>query len=122
MIQGLRSVVYPVSDIAEGKRWYAEVVGKAPYFDEAFYVGFEVGGFELGLVPNGRTPGPDGCQAYWGVADVAAELDRLTGLGAAVHEPVTDVGGDIKVATVVDPFGNLFGLIQNPHFDPRKVA
>ena len=63
-----------------------------PYFDEPFYVGFSVGGFELGLIPDG-TPSPDGSQAYWGVPDAAAELERLVGLGATVHEPVRDVGG-----------------------------
>ncbi|UVW30157.1 VOC family protein [Massilia sp. H6] len=116
----MRTVVYPVTDLHAATAWYQQVVGQAPYFNEAFYVGFEVGGFELGLVPDGE-PGTSGATAYWGTQDADAELARLIGLGAAVEAPVTDVGGGIRVATVRDPFGNLFGVIQNPHFDPSKV-
>lgn len=120
MIQGLRTVIYPASDLDRGKAFYSQVLGAEPYFDEAFYVGYSVGGFELGLVPDG-VPGPQGALAYWGVADAAAELARLAGLGAEVAEPVQDVGGGIKTATVRDPFGNLFGIIENPHFKPHDV-
>ncbi len=120
MIQGLRTVIYPVTDLARGKEWYSQVLGHGPYFDEPFYVGFAAGGFELGLIPDG-TPGPDGAVAYWGTPDAAAEVRRLEQLGAAVHEPVKDVGGGIKVATVRDPFGNLFGVIENPHFNLQDV-
>ena len=115
MIQGLRTVIYPVTDLEKGKAWYSEVLGVKPYFDEPFYVGFSAGGFELGLIPDGE-PGAAGVQVFWGIPDAAAELARLTALGAAVHEPVKDVGGGIKVASVRDPFGNLFGIIENPHF------
>ena len=120
MIQGLRTVIYPVTDLARGKAWYSQVLGHAPYFDEAFYVGFSVGGFELGLIPDG-VPSADGVLAYWGVPDIVAEVGRLTQLGGVVHEPVKDVGGGIKVAAVKDPFGNLFGVIENPHFNPKDV-
>src|SRR5262245_48994648 len=120
MIQGLRTVIYPVTDLAKGKAWYSQVLGHGPYFDEPFYVGFSVGGFELGLIPDG-VPRTDGALAYWGVPDVMAEVGRLTQLGAVVHEPVKDVGGGIKVAAVKDPFGNLFGVIENPHFNPKDV-
>jgi predicted enzyme related to lactoylglutathione lyase len=120
MIQGLRTVIYPAPDLAKGKSWYTAVLGKGPYFDEPFYVGFSVGGFELGLIPDG-TPSADGVLAYWGVPDIVAEVQRLTGLGAIVHESVKDVGGGIKVAAVKDPFGNLFGIIENPHFKASEV-
>lgn len=120
MILGLRTAMYPAPDLAKGKAFYTEVLGVEPYFDEPFYCGFAVGGFELGLVPD-ATPGDLGAQALWGVPDCAAELARLTSLGATVLEPVTDVGGGIKVAAVADPFGNRFGLIENPHFDVAKV-
>jgi predicted enzyme related to lactoylglutathione lyase len=120
MIQGLRTAIYPTPDLARGKEWYRQVLGRDPYFDEPFYVGFSVGGFELGLIPDGA-PGTAGVQVYWGVADAAAELARLTALGAIVHEPVKDVGGGIKVASVRDPFGNLFSLIENPHFKLADV-
>jgi len=121
MIQGLRTVIYPVTELEAAKAWYQQVLGVAPYFDQPFYVGFEVGGFELGLVPDGE-PGSAGATAYWGTADAAAELARLVGLGAAVETPVEDVGGGIRTAVVRDPDGNLFGVIENPHFDRAKVT
>ena len=120
MILGLRTVIYPAPDLARGKAWYKQVLGQEPYFDEPFYVGFSVGGFELGLIPDG-TPGRDGAMVYWGVADADAEMKRVTKLGATTHEAVKDVGGGIKVGTVLDPFGNVFGLIENLHFDTTKV-
>jgi predicted enzyme related to lactoylglutathione lyase len=120
MIQGLRTVIYPVPDIDVGTSWYRRVLDIAPYFEEPFYVGFEVGGFELGLVPDG-TPGTSGATAYWGTPDIKAEVSRLVALGATIEMPVTDVGGGISVATVKDPFGNLFGVIDNPNFDLTKV-
>ena len=121
MILGLRTVIYPAADLARGKAWYAEVLGKEPYFDQPFYVGFEVGGFELGLIPDGE-PGAAGCIAYWGVPDAAAAIGRLQELGAELRDDVMDVGGGIKTGTVLDPFGNVFGVIENPHFDRSKVA
>lgn len=92
MILGLRTVIYPAPDLARAKRWYSEVLGQPPYFDQPFYVGFNVGGFELGLLPDG-TPGTGGPQALWGVADAAAAHARLLALGATALEPVTEVGG-----------------------------
>jgi len=120
MILGLRTVIYPTPDLAAGKGWYSQVLGIEAYFDEPFYVGFAVGGFELGLIPDG-VPRADGPLAYWGVADVVAEVARLTQLGGAVHEAVKDVGGGIKVASVRDPFGNVFGVIENPNFETKGV-
>ncbi len=120
MIQALRTAIYPTPDLARGKAWYQQVLGREPYFDEPFYVGFAAGGFELGLTPDGQ-PGAAGVEVFWSVPDASAELGRLTCLGAEAHEPVKDVGGGIKVASVRDPFGNVFGLIENPHFDPRGV-
>ena len=123
MIHGLRTIKYSVSDIEKAKAWYGAVLGKAPYFDEPFYVGFNVGGFELGLDPDPGedTSGMGGVVAYWGVDDVDAELERLVGLGAAVRHPVQDVGDDIRLAIVADPFGNSFGVIENPHFKIEEV-
>ena len=120
MILGLRTAAYPIPDLARGKEWYRQVLGCDPYFDQPFYVGFSVGGFELGLIPDGE-PGTAGVQVYWGVPDATAELQRLIELGAQVHEPVTDVGEGIKTASVRDPFGNLFGIIENPHFQRDNV-
>jgi len=85
MILGLRTVIYHVPDLQRAKAWYSTAFGVQPYFDEPFYVGFNIGGYELGLDPDTK-----------GVAPGA--------------------GGDIRVATVADPFGTLVGLIENPHF------
>lgn len=120
MILGLRTAIYPVTDLAAGKAWYSSVLEREPYFDQPYYVGFEVGGFELGLIPDGE-PGFQGVDARWGVTDAAAELERLVALGAEVHQQIQDVGEGIKVASVKDPYGNLFGIIENPHFSLDKV-
>lgn len=120
MILGLRTAIYPTPDLAVGKAWYAQAFGVEPYFDEPFYVGFQVGGFELGLIPDG-SPGHAGAEAYWGVSNIDSELARLLALGASPREAVRDVGGGICVAAVSDPFGNALHLIENPHFDPKAV-
>lgn len=120
MILGLRTVIYPAPDLAAAKDWYAKLLGQAPYFDEPFYVGFSVGGFELGLIPDAQ-PGSAGAQPLWGVAKIELAYARLLELGATALEPVTEVGGGIKVAAVQDPFGNRFGIIENPHFDTSTV-
>jgi len=116
--QGLRTVLYHAPDLDQAKSWYSRVLGFAPYFDQPFYVGFSVGGYELGLDPDASsTPGgARGAVVYWGVADAAASLERLHSLGATPRSGVQDVGEGIRVATVLDPFGNIFGIIQNPHF------
>lgn len=121
MILGLRTVIYPVGDLEAGKQWYAKVLGREPYFDEPYYVGFNAGGFELGLIPDGE-PGTNGPQALWGVEDIVTAFLRLIALGATSLDPVTDVGGGIKVAAVTDPFGNRFGIIEHPNFDPSAVG
>ena len=118
MLHGLRTVIYRVEDLGRAKGWYAEVLDKEPYFDEPFYVGFDVGGFELGLLPEegGATRSGTGVIAYWGVDDADAALARLLELGAGERGGVQEVGDDIRMATVHDPFGNVFGVIENPHF------
>lgn len=118
MLLGLRTVGYKVPDLARAKEWYGRVFGIAPYFDEKFYVGFNVGGYELGLDPDvgKQSAGPGGSTAYWGVADLKATIAELTAKGVRVTAPLQDVGGGILVATVEDPFGNRIGLIENPHF------
>jgi predicted enzyme related to lactoylglutathione lyase len=118
MFLGLRTATYRVDDIDKGKAWYSEVLGVKPYFDEPFYVGFNVAGYELGLQPIEGSSGEkaEGAVAYWGVENAEAAFKRIIELGATVHAAVQDVGEGIKVATVNDPFGNVFGIIENPHF------
>ncbi len=123
MIEGLRTVIYPVADLTRARAWYSALLGQEPYFDEPFYVGYTVGGFELGLDPNG-SPGPaegGGPVAYWGVPDIDAAYRRLREVGAGERVPVQDVGGGIRTAVVADPFGNALGIIENPHFRAENV-
>jgi predicted enzyme related to lactoylglutathione lyase len=122
MIRGLRTVIYKVPDLDAAKAFYTRILGIEPYFAEPFYVGFQVGGFELGLDPDvGDAKTPGGVVAYWGVSDAAEEYRRLVSLGAAPHMEVQDVGGGIRVAAVRDPFGNVFGIIENPQFSTANV-
>ena len=118
MFLGLRTVVYQVQDLGKATKWYGEVLGLQPYFDQPFYAGFNIGGHELGLVPQpeaGHKRAAAGL-AYWGVADARAAYQKLIELGAAPNEPVQDVGEGILVGSVHDPFGNVLGVIQNPNF------
>lgn len=116
--QGLRTAIYKVSDIAEATQWYTKVLGIEPYFNEPFYVGFNVAGYELGLHPEEEsvTVKQDSVFTYWGVDDVEATHAMLLAAGAVPHELPEDVGGGIIVAAVKDPWGNIFGIINNPHF------
>lgn len=117
MFQGLRTVVYHVGGLDRAKEWYAAMLGVSPYFDTPYYVGFNVGGYELGLHPI-ETPVVFGTSVvtYWGVEDIDASFARLLDLGCDTHFPVTEVGEGIKVADLIDPFGNIVGIIFNPHF------
>lgn len=117
MFKGLRTVIYHVDDIEKAKQWYSAALGFKPYFDEPFYVGFNLGGFELGLDPDttGITNG-NNVLAYWGVENAEEVVKHLLELGAKINADIQDVGEGIKVASVTDPFGNVFGIIENPHF------
>lgn len=104
-------------DLAAGKDWYRKVLGVDPYFDQPFYAGFNVAGYELGLIPDTLPPGrPEAGLAYWGVPDADRAYARLLELGATPHEPISDVGEGIRIGSVRDPFGNFFGVIFNPQF------
>lgn len=119
MFQGLRTVVYQVADLEQAKAWYERALGKSPYFDEPFYVGFNVGGYELGLAPSDTarvTQESNGTVTYWGVPDADAAFRRLIELGAREHAAIQDVGDGIRLGAVFDPFGNVLGVIENPHF------
>jgi len=120
---GLRTVIYKVGDLERAKKWYTAAFGVSPYFDEPFYVGFNIGGYELGLDPDVSQglPGKCGSLAYWGVQNLDSALDHFGTHGAKINTAAQDVGGGIRVASVFDPFGNVIGLIENPHFQlPAK--
>jgi predicted enzyme related to lactoylglutathione lyase len=114
MFLGLRTIIYPAPDLAAAKAWFSRVVGAPPYFDEPFYVGFEVGGYELGLSPAADPA--DGPVTYWGVENADAAYASLLEQGASAHGPIQDVGQGIRVGSVREPAGSLVGVIENPHF------
>lgn len=117
-IAGLRTAIYKVPDITAAKEWYAKAFATVAYFDEPFYVGFNIDGYELGLQPStDSTVKGESVAAYWATDDVQATYDRLVSIGATQHEAPQNVGGDIIVATVKDPWDNVIGLIYNPHFN-----
>jgi catechol 2,3-dioxygenase-like lactoylglutathione lyase family enzyme len=108
---GLQSQIYPVKDLQRAKDWWRNTMGIEPYFDEPFYVGFKVGGYELGLDPN--APFENGPTTFWGVEDIETVAAHLV---AVFTSEVRDVGDGIKVAELNSPEGQHIGLIFNPHF------
>lgn len=120
---GLRTLKLEAQDLAAAKHFYTRALGKEPYFDQPFYVGFEIEGYELGITPaESATAGPGQTSTYLAVNDVDAEMARWIAFGCGEHEPATDVGDGIRVGAVRDPFGNAIGFIRNLHFAPRLVT
>ena len=113
-LSGLRTVIYPSAHLAADKAWWAELLGLKPYFDQPFYVGFNVAGYELALLPDADPS--DGALVYWGVDDVPAAIEAAIATGSVEHTPVADVGDNIVTATVRTPSGAILGLIYNPNF------
>lgn len=113
-LQGLRTVIYPAPDLAAATAWWTSALGVEPYFDEPFYVGYSVAGYELGLLPDADPA--DGALVYWGVDDVASAVREALASGAVEHTAASDVGDGIVTASVRTPHGTVLGLIHNPHF------
>ncbi|GAB3414201.1 VOC family protein [Flindersiella endophytica] len=111
--QGIKTVLHPVADLAAAKAVYTALLGAEPQVDGPYYVGFDVEGQHIGLVPGGGAQGMTSPVAYWHVPDLAAKLTELTSAGAAVKEAAHNVGGGRQVATVIDTDGNVLGLIQD---------
>ena len=121
-ILGLRTVSYKVGNLNKAKEWYTKVFKTEPYFDELFYVGFNIGGYELGLMPE-EAPTTDKVEstvALWGVEDINEAYQHIICCGATKYEEPRNVGGELMVATVKDPWGNIIGLIYNPYFKLPK--
>ena len=114
---GLRTTIYNVEDLNAAKEWYSKAFDTNPYFNEPFYVGFNISGYELGLLPqeNAISKG-ENVLSYWGVDDIQKAFQNLLDLGATEFEKPNNVGGDIMVAAVKDPWQNIIGIIFNPHF------
>jgi predicted enzyme related to lactoylglutathione lyase len=111
--EGIKTVLHPVSDLAQAKPVYAALLGTEPQHDAPYYVGFDVAGQHIGLVPGGGPQAMTSPVAYWHVPDIEAKLAEVTAAGATVKDPVRDVGGGRLVATVTDPDGNVLGLLQD---------
>jgi len=109
--EGIKTVLHPVTDLAAAKAVYTALLGTPPQHDADYYVGYDVAGQHIGLVPGGQ--GMTSPVAYWHVPDIEAKLAAVTAAGATVNDPVRDVGGGRLVATVTDPDGNVLGLLQD---------
>ena len=112
-VQGIKTVLHPVSDVEKAKAVYTALLGVAPQADSPYYVGYEVAGQHIGLLPGGGPQGLTSPVAYWHVNDIEAKLAEVTTAGATVKDPANEVGGGRVVASVVDPDGNILGLIQD---------
>lgn len=121
--RGMATVSYWAEDLEAAKKWYTELLGIAPYFERPGYAEFRLGDFqhELGLIdrryaPAGTTAGPSGAVLYWHVDNVAAALQRLLAMGATQYEELKERGHGFVTASVLDPFGNILGIMHNPHY------
>jgi predicted enzyme related to lactoylglutathione lyase len=120
----MATVTYWAADHAAAKQWYTDLLGIEPYFERPGYAEFRIGDYqhELGLIdsryaPEGSATGPGGAILYWHVDDVAATLERLLSMGAREYEALTHRGeAGFVTASVVDPFGNVLGVMYNPHY------
>lgn len=112
MNQGIKTIIYPVTDVAAAKALFSKLLGVAPYADEAYYVGFRVGDEEIGLDPNGHSQGMTGPVDYYHVSDIKSSLQSLLDAGATTQQDVKDVGGSKLIAWAKDTDGNPIGLIQ----------
>ncbi len=119
-VRALQTVVYEVPDMQTAKEFYSRAFGCEPYFDQPFYIGYSIGGCELGLHPDNYAPSTSrNVVAYWNVEDIHSALQHFLQSGAELVDDVMDTGGEIRVAMVRDPFGNSIGLISDPTFRPR---
>jgi predicted enzyme related to lactoylglutathione lyase len=114
MTEGVKTIMYPVTDLANAKTLYGELLGVEPYMDEPYYVGFKVEGQDIGLDPNGHSQGMTGPLNYWHVDDIEKSLQNLLDAGAETQQAVRDVGGGKLIASVKDTDGNVIGLLQAP--------
>ena len=113
MLKGLRTIVYHVSDLEAAKAWYSQIFDIKPYFDEPYYVGFDIEGAELGLDPGAETYTKGNHSiTYWKVENIDAAFEQFLLKDVNIHQQITNVGGNIRVGSIYDPFGNVIGLIE----------
>ena len=114
MSGGINTIIFPVRDLAAAKKVYTELVGAEPYTDNPYYVGYRIGGQEIGLDPNGHKTGMTGPIGYWDVEDIKGTIAALLDRGAETLREPRDVGGGKLIATIKDADGNVIGLAQSP--------
>jgi len=121
-ILGLRTTVYIVPNMEEAKAWYTKAFQTDPYFDELYYIGYNIGGYELAIQPGeaAKKTSSENVLTYWGVEDIKAQYDYFLSLGATSHEAPSNVGGELMIASVRDPWDNVIGLIYNPTFKLKQ--
>jgi predicted enzyme related to lactoylglutathione lyase len=110
----LKTVIYPVKDLAQAKKLYGTLLGVEPTMDEVYYVQFNTAHQQIGLDPRGHSKGMTGSVCYWPVEDIKDSVAQLLGAGATEQQAVSDVGGGALIALVKDADGNVIGLIQTP--------
>ncbi|WP_028609243.1 VOC family protein [Paenibacillus harenae] len=128
-LRGMANVSFWAEDVRVAREWYTKIFDMEPYFqrpdpENPAYIEYRIGDFqhEIGIIDKKYMPkaassiGNGGAILYWHTDDVSGMLDKLTGLGAIVYEPITERGIDWITASVVDPFGNIIGLIHSPHY------
>ncbi len=115
MFNGIKSVIYPSSNLEADTKFWAAVTGTKPYTAESYYVGFTIEGCELGLDPNAAQEGLTYPVGYWNVHDTKAATEQILASGATVHAELRDVGGGMMMGTFKDLSGNIFGIIDNPN-------
>ncbi|SEF25178.1 hypothetical protein SAMN05421837_1021041 [Amycolatopsis pretoriensis] len=122
MLRGMATVSYFADDHTAARAWYTEFLGIEPYFERPGYAEFRIGDHqhELGVIDRKYVPasmgGPSGEIVYWHVDDLDATVARLKELGAKEYEPITERGPGFVTASVVDPFGNVLGVMTNAHY------
>jgi predicted enzyme related to lactoylglutathione lyase len=129
MLRGLTTVSFFADDLAAAGEWYTELLGVGPYFrrpgpdGRPGYIEFRIGDYqhELGIIdtaflPHAPAAGPAGAVIYWHVDDVRAAFARLRSMGAEEHQGPIERGEGFTTASVIDPFGNILGVMQNPHY------
>jgi predicted enzyme related to lactoylglutathione lyase len=127
MLRGLATVSLFADDMQAASKWYSDLLGIEPYFERPVggppaYIEFRIGDYqhELGIIDRRYAPHrdrePGGAVVFWHVDDVSAALERLAAIGAKEHEPRTERGAGFVTASVVDPFGNILGVMYNPHY------
>jgi predicted enzyme related to lactoylglutathione lyase len=122
MLRGLTTVSFWADDLAAARAWYTELLGVEAYFERPGYIEFRIGDYqhELGLIDRAYAPDagkePGGAIVYWHVDDLAGTVERLLAMGATEYQPLREHGPGFVTASVVDPFGNILGVMTNVHY------